>query len=206
MRSFYGQRCGTAVDLGPEFPNFKHAACHLTAAYHFTSGKRGPLAPAKGWHDAGDYGRYVVNSGISTGELLWTWELFGKRLKHVSLDIPESNNATPDILDEVRWNLEWMLTMQDHDGGVWHKQTSERFADFVMPENDTLVSYVIGTGQEPYKSSTATADFAAVMAIAARVYQPFDREYAQNASLPQRRRGPGCRNIRRSFFETRKAC
>ena len=179
MRSFYGQRCGTAVDLGPEFPNFKHAACHLTAAYHFTSGKRGPLAPAKGWHDAGDYGRYVVNSGISTGELLWTWELFGKRLKHVSLDIPESNNATPDILDEVRWNLEWMLTMQDHDGGVWHKQTSERFADFVMPENDTLVSYVIGTGQEPYKSSTATADFAAVMAIAARVYQPFDREYAQ---------------------------
>ncbi|HSK64914.1 MAG TPA: glycoside hydrolase family 9 protein, partial [Pyrinomonadaceae bacterium] len=77
------------------------------------------------------------------------------------------------------WNLDWMLSMQDDDGGVWHKQTSERFADFVMPENDTLVSYVIGTGVEPYKSSTATAGFGAVMAIAARVYQPFDREYAQ---------------------------
>ena len=179
MRSFYGQRCGTAVDLGPEFPNYKHAACHLTGAYHSSSGKSGPHASSKGWHDAGDYGRYVVNSGISTGELLWTWEIFGKRIKNFSLNIPESNNLTPDILDEIRWNLDWMLTMQDDDGGVWHKQTSERFADFVMPENDKLESYVIGIGKEPYKSSTATADFAAVMAIAARVYKPFDTEYAR---------------------------
>ena len=179
MRSFYGQRCGTAVDLGPEFPHFKHTACHLTGAYHSTSGKSGSRVSTKGWHDAGDYGRYIVNSGITTGELLWTWELFGKRIRNLSLDIPESRNAVPDILDEIRWNLDWMLGMQDDDGGVWHKQTSERFADFVMPENDTLVSYVIGTGQEPYKSSTATADFAAVMALAARVYRPFDREYAQ---------------------------
>lgn len=179
MRSFYGQRCGTAVNLGPEFPNFNHAACHLTGAYHSTSGKRGSRVSTKGWHDAGDYGRYVVNSGISTGELLWTYEQFGKRIGNVKLDIPESSNATPDILDEIRWNLDWLLTMQDDDGGVWHKQTSENFADFVMPENDPLVSYVIGLGKDPYKTSAATADFAAVMAIAARVYQPFDREYAQ---------------------------
>ena len=179
MRSFYGQRCGTAVDLGPEFPNYKHSACHLNGAYHPTSGKSGPRVSSKGWHDAGDYGRYVVNSGISTGELLWTWELFAKRIKNLSLDIPESTNSTPDILDEVRWNLDWMLTMQDEDGGVWHKQTSERFADFVMPEDDKLVSYVVGTGKEPFKSSTATADFAAVMAIAARVYKPFDADYAR---------------------------
>jgi endoglucanase len=179
MRSFYGQRCGTAVNLGPEFPNFKHAACHLSGAYHSTSGKTGSRAPSKGWHDAGDYGRYVVNSGISTGELLWTWELFARRISDASLDIPESANRTPDILDEIRWNLDWMLSMQDDDGGVWNKQTSESFADFVMPENDTLVSYVIGTGKEPYKSSAATGDFAALMAIAARVYRSFDREYAR---------------------------
>jgi endoglucanase len=83
------------------------------------------------------------------------------------------------MLDEVRWNIDWMLTMQDEDGGVWPKQTSEQFADFVMPENDARVSYVIGTGTSPYKSSAATADFAAVMAIAARVYKPFDAEYAR---------------------------
>ena len=179
MRSFYGQRCGTAVDLSPEFPGFKHAACHSSGAYHPSSGKSGPRVSAKGWHDAGDYGRYVVNSGVSTAELLWAWELFSNRIKDLSLDIPESRNSTPDILDEVRWNLDWMLSMQDADGGVWPKQTSEHFADFVMPENDARVSYVIGTGKEPYKSSAATASFAAVMAIAARVYKPFDSAYAQ---------------------------
>src|SRR6266566_4794157 len=63
MRAFYGQRCGTAVDLGQEFPGYKHAACHLVGAYHQSSGKSGPRESARGWHDAGDYGRYVVNSG-----------------------------------------------------------------------------------------------------------------------------------------------
>jgi len=179
MRAFYGQRCGTAVNLGPDFPNYKHAACHLTGAFHSTSGKSGTHVSLKGWHDAGDYGRYVVNSGISTGELLWTWEMFGPRIRNLKLNIPESTNAIPDILDEIRWNLDWMLTMQDADGGVWHKQTSEQFAAFVMPENDKLVSYVIGTGKDPYKSSCATADFAAVMSIASRVYKPFDAAYAQ---------------------------
>lgn len=179
MRAFYGQRCGTAVDLGPDFPKFKHAACHLGGAFHSTSGKSGAHVSARGWHDAGDYGRYIVNSGITTGQLLWTWEMFGSRVRNTNLNIPESRNSVPDILDEVRWNLDWMLTMQDEDGGVWHKQTSENFADFVMPENDKSVSYVIGTGKEPFKGSCATADFAAVMAIAARVYKSFDAAYAE---------------------------
>jgi endoglucanase len=68
--------------------------------------------------------------------------------------------------------------MQDDDGGVWHKQTSERFCGFVMPEKDQFVSYVIGTGAAPFKSSCATADFAAVMAIAGRVYRPFNPAFA----------------------------
>ena len=187
MRAFYGQRCGTSVDLGREFPGFKHAACHLTGRFHPSSDTSGPRLSVKGWHDAGDYGRYIVNSGIATAELLWTWELFGHRMKNFSLDIPESQNPMPDILDEVRWNLDWMLTMQDDDGGVWPKQTSERFADFVMPENDALVSYVIGTDKEPYKSSTATADFAAVTAIAARVYKPFDAGYARQCLTAAKR-------------------
>jgi len=179
MRSYYGQRCGTAVDLGKEFPGYSHAACHLDDAYHASSGKSGPQKTAGGWHDAGDYGRYVVNSGITAGTLLWTWEMFGDRLKNVKLSLPETGNGTPDILNEIKWNLDWMLSMQDEDGGVWHKQTTERFCGFVMPEKDTLVSYVIGTGREPYKSSCATADFAAVMAIAARAYRPFNSAYSQ---------------------------
>jgi endoglucanase len=181
MRAFYGQRCGIAVDLGAEFPGYRHAACHLRGAYHASSGRTGTHESSRGWHDAGDYGRYTVNSAISTATLLWAWELFGARLRDVNLNIPESNDPVPDLLDEVRWNLDWMLTMQDADGGVWHKQTSEQFAPFVMPERDDSVSYVVGTGAQPYKSSCATADFAAVTAIAARVYAPFDAAYARKS-------------------------
>jgi len=178
MRSYYGQRCGAAVDLGPEFPGYRHAACHTEGAYHPSSGKTGAHISAKGWHDAGDYGRYMVNSGIATGTLLWAWELFGEHVKQVTLNLPESGNGTPDILNEIRWNLDWMLSMQDDDGGVWQKQTSERFCGFIPPEKDTLVSFVIGTGKAPYKSSCATGDFTAVMAVAARAYRPFDPAYA----------------------------
>lgn len=182
MRSFYGQRCGTDVDLGREFRGYSYKACHRRGMFHPSSGRSGPAPSVRGWHDAGDYGRYIVNSGIATGTLLWAWELFGDRLRGVNLDIPESRDRTPDMLDEIRWNLDWMLTMQDEDGGVWHKQTSERFAPFVLPHDDPSISVVVGTGAAPYKGSCATGDFAAVMAIAARVYRPYDAPYAERAA------------------------
>lgn len=178
MLGFYGQRCGTAVDLSPEFPGYSHPACHLHGEFHASSGTSGPRDNIGGWHDAGDYGRYVVNSGISTGTLLWAWEIYGRKLKGIPLKIPESGNGTPDILNEARWNFEWMLKMQDEDGGVWHKQTSEHFPGFVAPQDDTLPSEVIGTGAAPFKSTCATADLASVAAIAARVYKPYDAAFA----------------------------
>ncbi len=89
----------------------------------------------------------MVNSGITVGTLLWAFELFPSAVAKLDLAIPESRNETPDLLDEVRWNLEWMLGMQDEDGGVWHKQTSTRFPGFVAPQEDGATSYVIGTGQ-----------------------------------------------------------
>jgi endoglucanase len=187
MRGFYGQRCGVAVDLGPEFPGYSHPACHLRGEFHPSSGKSGPRDNMGGWHDAGDYGRYMVNSGVTTGTLLWAWEIYGPRLKPVQLTIPETGNGTPDFLNEVRWNLEWMLKMQDADGGAWHKQTSTHFPGFIAPDKDTLPSEVIGTGSAPYKSTCATADLAAVAAIAARVYKPYDPQFAARALDAARR-------------------
>jgi endoglucanase len=187
-RSFYGQRCGLAVDLAPSHPGYAHPACHVAgtpnpdAVLHATSGVTGAVNGTGGWHDAGDYGKYVVNSGITTAELLWAYELFPSRVGRVDLRLPESGNQTPDLLDEARWNLEWMLKMQDADGGVWHKLTSERFGGFVMPQaDDGGTRYVIGTGASPHKSSCATGDFAAVMAVAARVFRPFDAAWADRA-------------------------
>jgi endoglucanase len=181
MRGFYGQRCGTAVDMGPEFPGYSHPACHMHGEFSPTSGATGIRDNIGGWHDAGDYGRYMVNSGIATGTMLWTWEIFGKKIKSISLNIPETGNGTPDILNEARWNIEWMLKMQDTDGGAWHKQTSEHFSGFIAPEDDKLPSEVIGTGSAPFKSTCATADLAVVGAIAARVYEPYDPLFAKRA-------------------------
>ncbi len=188
MRAFYGQRCGCAVDLGG---GYRHPACHLAGAYHSSSGRKGIVESHGGWHDAGDYGRYVVNSGITTGTLLWAWELYPRSLHNLSLTIPESvaqyGVRLPDYLAEIRWNLEWMLSMQDEDGGVWHKQTSERFCGFILPERDELTSFVIGTGATPYKSTCATADLAAVMAIAARCYSNYDAPFAARCLAAARR-------------------
>jgi endoglucanase len=176
MRGYTGQRCGCAVDLGN---GYKHPACHLDGAFDPTSGHSGSVSNAGGWHDAGDYGRYIVNSGISTATLLWAWEMYPDALHSLSLDIPESGRPLPDFLAEVKWNLNWMLSLQDpSDGGVWHKQTSLHFCAFIMPQDDHLPSEIIGTGAAPYKSTCATADFAAVMAIAARCYKPFDPAFA----------------------------
>ncbi len=187
-RAFYGQRCGTAVDLGSEFPQYRHAICHTTGAYDPSSGKQGSHISAKGWHDAGDYGRYVVNSGISTATLLWAVELWGDGgMKNINLHLPESGNHVPDLLNEARWNIDWMLTMQDSDGGVWHKQTSAHFCGFIPPEKDTLPSLVIGVGSAPFKTSCATADFAAVTAIAARVFAKYDQTYSAQCLAAARR-------------------
>ncbi len=174
-RGYYGQRCGCNVDLGN---GYKHPACHLDGAFDPTSGRSGSVPNAGGWHDAGDYGRYIVNSGITTGTLLWAWELYPDALHTLNLDIPESHHPLPDFLAEIRWNLNWMLSLQDSDGGVWHKQTSLHFCAFIMPQDDHLPSQIIGTGSTPYKSTCATADFAAVMAIAARCYKSFDPAFA----------------------------
>lgn len=176
MRSYYGQRCGCAVDLGN---GYRHPSCHLTGAYHATSGRSGAVPNHGGWHDAGDYGRYVVNSSITVGTLLWAWEMYPQALRGLNLAIPESGGKLPDYLAEVQWNLNWMLSMQDADGGVWHKQTSENFCGFIMPQEDKTVSYLIGTGASPYKSTCATADLAAVAAIASRCYAEFNAEYAR---------------------------
>ena len=188
MRGYTGQRCGCGVDLGQ---GYQHPACHLDGAYGATSGKTGKLANAGGWHDAGDYGRYVVNSGITCGTLLWAWEMYSPALRPLHLGLQQmrvpgqasTHKPLPDFLEEVLWNLNWMLQMQDTDGGVFHKQTSEHFCAFILPQDDHLVSEVIGIGSAPYKSTCATADLAAVMAIAARCYAEFDTALAAHFRL-----------------------
>lgn len=132
------------------------------------------ISAPKGWYDAGDYNKYVVNSGISTYTLLAAYEHFPSFYQNLHLNIPESGNGVPDILNEVRWNLDWMLAMQDpNDGGVYHKLTTPNFAGIIMPHQGVATRYVV------MKSTAAALNFSAVMATAARVYGAFDEEFAQ---------------------------
>jgi endoglucanase len=129
------------------------------------------LSSPGGWYDAGDYNKYIVNSGITTGTLLSLYEDFPLFCQTFKTAIPESENTIPDILDESLWNLRWMLTMQDPaDGGVYHKLTNARFDGMVMPDKATKERYVV------QKSVTAALDFAAVMAQAGRIFKPLSRE------------------------------
>lgn len=126
------------------------------------------ISAPKGWYDAGDYNKYIVNSGISTYTLLIAYDHFKDFYATRGLSIPESGDGLPDILNEVKWNLDWMLDMQDpNDGGVYHKLTTLNFAGAVMPHEATAQRYVV------QKSTAAALNFAAVMAVASRIYRDF---------------------------------
>ena len=130
------------------------------------------IASAKGWYDAGDYNKYVVNSGISTYTLLAAFEQFPDYFRKQNLNLPETGNGLPDILNEALWNLDWMLTMQDpNDGGVYHKLTNKTFDAMVMPDQAMRAPrYVV------QKSTAAALDFAATMATASRVFKAYEQQ------------------------------
>ncbi|MEP0367414.1 MAG: glycoside hydrolase family 9 protein [Cyclobacteriaceae bacterium] len=129
------------------------------------------ISSPKGWYDAGDYNKYIVNSGISTYTLLAAYEHYESYYQSKRIGIPEAGGNLPDILDEVKWNLDWMLTMQEpSDGGVYHKLTGLNFSGIVMPDQYTAKRYVV------QKSTSAALNFAAVMAIASRIFWKYETE------------------------------
>jgi endoglucanase len=178
LKAFYFNR--SAIDLTPQFAGaWARPAGHpddKVLVHASAASKARPqgtvIASPKGWYDAGDYNKYVVNSGISTYTLLAALEHFPEVFKR-DIGIPESGNGVPDILDEALWNLDWLLTMQDPaDGGVYHKLTNLRFDGIVMPHAaSTTPRYVVA------KSTAAALDFAATMATASRVLAPYDAKW-----------------------------
>ena len=185
MLGFYGWRCNTAVSFTFHGQTFAHDACHMDDAHTDYIGGTGQRDGQKGWHDAGDYGKYTVNAGITLGSLLAAWEEYGSVIKTYAWAIPGSGGPLPDFLSEARWELEWVLKMQYSatDGRVSHKLTSLTFDapydgggtaidHWVMPEDDLQTRYFVPSG------SAAIADFVAMLAKASRIYRPFDAAFA----------------------------
>lgn len=168
-KALYYQRCGCSLQEAYAGA-YVHPECHTQKAVLWTDHSIEKEVRG-GWHDAGDYGRYISPAAVAVGHLLYAFRLFPESFGD-SLNIPESGNGVPDVLNECRYELEWMLKMQDEEGGVYHKLTSERHADFIMPEEDRAQFYLFPV------SSMATADYAASMALASRVYRAYDSGFA----------------------------
>ena len=179
LKWFYYQRASMALE--PKYAGkWTRAAGHkddkviVYGSDKATGGKGAgkTIKSQRGWYDAGDYGKYIVNSGITVFTLLEIYEHFPKYADSLTWNIPREFPKYPELLEEVRYNLDWMLTMQDKDGGVYHKVTTLKFGGSVLPENDIAPRYAI------IKNVTASLDFASVMAQASVVYRNIDKAYA----------------------------
>ena len=143
LKWYYYQRA--SMELEEQYAGqWKRAAGHTnsTATLHSSTGASGTIESSKGWYDAGDYGRYIVNSGITTYTLLSLYEHFPEYFNTLKWNIP-AEGTLPDLLAEIKYNLDWMLTMQAADGGVYHKLSTLQFPGDVMPAKDTEKLYVI---------------------------------------------------------------
>src|SRR5947209_9733 len=182
VEAMYLWRCGTPVRATTGGVTYSHAACHTEDAWlDFVGGGHARRDATGGWHDAGDYNKYVVNAGVTVGLMLKAWEHFGSRLASVSTGIPESKDNVPDLLNEVRWEVEWLLTMQGDDGRVYHKLSALDFHYWGVPQNDTSERYFC-----PW-STVATADFTAMLAETARNWRPYDAAFSERCLAAARK-------------------
>lgn len=179
MKSYYLQRTGMPIEE-KYAGKYARPAAHPDTNVQIHPSAASPQRPAGtviespyGWYDAGDYNKYIVNSGFTVGTMLMAYQINKENLDKMNLNIPESGNNVPDFLDEIMYNLKWMLTMQDPaDGGVYHKLTTPNFEGFIMPKDCKQQRYVV------QKSTQAALDFAATMALAARIYNAYS-EYGE---------------------------
>jgi endoglucanase len=194
LRYFYLNRSG--IELTAEFAGDAYArpAGHLTdgdvtcfkgdAAGQTFDGCDYRLNAAGGWYDAGDFGKYVVNGGIATWTLLNWYERSPESFPDGSLNIPESSNGVADILDEARWEMEWLLSMQVPEGqalaGMAHHKLHALQWDGlpVMPPTNVENS-------DPQKerllmppSTAATLNLSATAAQCARIWRDIDAAFA----------------------------
>ena len=138
-----------------------------------------------GWYDAGDHGKYVVNGGIAVYQVMSTYErsltaptATPGALDDATLSIPEAGNGVPDVLDEARWELEWMLKMQvpageQYAGMVHHKVQDDGWTGLpLLPADDPKER------QLHRPSTAATLNLAAVAAQGSRLFEDYDPEFS----------------------------
>lgn len=178
LKAFYYQRASSTLDKNYAGKWYRASGHPDTSVHiHPSAVSKNRKADSRinvegGWYDAGDYNKYIVNSGISTATLLSAYEDFPDYFLSLKASIPNAKNKVPDILTEAICNLRWMLKMQDpDDGGVYNKCTNLDFDAMIMPAQALSARYVVAKG------TAATLNMAGVAAQASRILRDFPEQY-----------------------------
>jgi endoglucanase len=175
---FYNNRSGIPIEAQYVGTGWARAAGHLgvtpnqgdTSVPCFPGTCDYSLDVRGGWYDAGDHGKYVVNGALAAWQLLDLYEQTGNG---PALRIPEATNRIPDVLDEARWELDFLLRMQTPSGMVHHKIHDAKWTALgTPPAADPQPRYLYPV------STAATLNLAAVGARCARVYARWDHAFA----------------------------
>ncbi|MBC8206941.1 MAG: glycoside hydrolase family 9 protein [Kiritimatiellales bacterium] len=182
MRSLWYQRsglamtnpatCGQWTRIGDAHQNTN------TAYYHNSIADLSPLLYADepigefsdfsgGWYDAADYNKYTKSAADAVNLLLTMYETVPDRFADNQLNIPESGNGIPDVLDEAKWELDWICKMVSANGAAFNKVSYPHWSDD-MPSEQTGKVWVT------LKTTRDTAAACAILAKAARIYKSVD--------------------------------
>ncbi|WP_315760783.1 glycoside hydrolase family 9 protein [Sphingomonas sp. Y38-1Y] len=167
-RAFFLIRANAAID--DAITGIQHAAGHSSEATLPVDGM--PRDLTGGWYNAGDFGKWTHMAAISASQMMWLHEL-RPTAHRLSLAVPPIFPGLPDLLQQARWGLEWLLKMQNADGSVLHKiDSSERYAWGSAPEHDPFPRAVYPA------TSLDAGNFIGVMLQAERVFAAYDRAFA----------------------------
>lgn len=180
LRSYTLSRCNnplndpiTGLEIKKGHPQDARAKLYFTDALNR---KGETFDMSGGWYDAGDYGKYTTTAAFATTQLMLAYEAHPKHFTQGQLFFPDgvkSDGNLPDVLSEVKYELDWMRKMQRVDGSTFHKVAGANWPGFdITPDTDTQERFIYST------CSAATAMYGAALAMAARIYKPYDAAYS----------------------------
>lgn len=176
LKGLFYNRCG--FDFKDNYDDFCHKKCH-TKPVSFMNDETRTADVTGGWHDGGGYNRNTSASCFTIAYLLYAYKLFPNCYDKLIINGYTSKKYAC-IIEEAKIGLDWLLKMQDKDGGVFEKVASVEHSEITLPEEDSAKQYIYPV------TVKATADFTAVMALASAVFSEFDKKYAEklkNASV-----------------------
>ena len=215
LNFFYQQRAGTSIEArfagGAEWARAAGHSKEVVSCFKGTdqSGTVWPGCPytldvTGGWYDAGDQGKYVVNGGISLWMLqnLYEANAVAPPFADGSAALPEAGNGINDLLDETRWEMRFLLSMQvpqgqtlslpvgpqgrgpyrltpvDAGGMAHHKVADRHWTSLPTAPADDREERLL------YPPSTAaTLNLAATAAQCARIWRNVDKDFSRRCLM-----------------------